>query len=104
MEKTIQRCLDEMKKSNVERIALFGATEVARILMGLLDNEHLSVAYILDSQFEGCEFHGVPVLNQEDVHMLSVDAVLITSLDPIEKLDTQLKIFGIDEKLVWRLP
>ncbi|MBB28945.1 MAG: MarR family EPS-associated transcriptional regulator [Gemmatimonadetes bacterium] len=104
MEKTIKRCLDEMRKSGVERIALFGASEVAKILLSLLKSEHLTVECVLDGNFKGLEFHGVPVLKEDDVKELCVDAVLITSLDTNDKLEDQLRSFGVEDELVWRLP
>jgi DNA-binding MarR family transcriptional regulator len=103
MEDKLRRCLMQMSKTGVERVMLFGANDVARILLGLTDCMGTTIVGVLDNEYEGEAFHNVPVFKNESLHKVMWGGLLITSIEDIEEVEAQLARLGISEKTIWTL-
>ena len=103
MEEKLRGCLAEMADAGVKRVVLYGASDVARILLGLVDGGCPEVVGVLDEVHEGHVFHGVPVVRGEGLGELAWDGVLITSLDGFEEVEERLQALGVDAEAVWQV-
>ena len=93
--------LDEMGEAGVRRVVLYGASDVARILLGMVNGEGLEVVGVIDGKYEGHEFQGVPVI--ERLEDMEWDGVLITALDDFETVEEQLRKLGVASEGIWKL-
>ena len=103
MEEKLRGCLAEMAEAGVKRVVLYGASDVARILLGLVDGACPEVVGVLDETHEGHAFHGVPVVRGEGLGELAWDGVLITSLDGFEEAEERLQTLGVKAEAIWKL-
>ncbi|MBK34470.1 MAG: hypothetical protein CME26_02940 [Gemmatimonadetes bacterium] len=81
MEDKLLSCVKEIESSGVDRIALYGASDVARILLGIVADRAVKVVGVVDPGYAGREYHGCPIIPVEDLSTWSWDAMLITSID-----------------------
>ena len=103
VEEKLQTCLAGMSEAGVQRIALFGASEAARIILSVVEHDGTEVVGIADDSLEGKAFNGVPLMSEEELKSLQVDAVLVTELDDLDATDRRLRDLGVPESKVWRL-
>ena len=103
MEEKLLRCLTEMLQAGVKRVVLYGASDVARILLGLVDGVGVDVIGVVDDSYEGREFHGVSVFKSEQLNELRWDGVLITALEDFDRVEERLQELGVVQEAIWRL-
>ena len=103
VEEKLGECLLKMGRAGVETVLLYGASDAARIVMGLVSGNGIRVVGVMDERCEASEFGGVPVVKASGLQELEWDGVLITSLDDLDVVDDQLAHIGIDSSRVWRL-
>ena len=103
MEEKLHRCLNEMVKTGVERVVLYGASDVARILGEMVNGEGVEVVGVVDDAYEGREFHGMVVVKGLQLKELKWDGVLITTLNRLDEAEERLRDFGVREKVIWKL-
>jgi len=107
VEEKLTQCLSEMCKAGVETVLLYGASDAARIVMGivmvLVSDNGIRVVGVMDERCEASEFGGVPVIEASRLQELEWDGVLITALDDLDGVEDQLAHIGIDSSKVWRL-
>jgi EPS-associated MarR family transcriptional regulator len=103
IEEKIRRSLEAMVRTETEQIALYGVSDVARILFDLLNGHPLRVVGIVDDAYEGGEFCGHRVLRSEALGRLGYDRLLVTSLEDPEQVDQRLLKLGVDRKKIWRI-
>ena len=96
-------CLRQMAAAGMRRIALYGASDAARIVLEQMEASGLEVAGVVDDGRRGTLFHGVPVISGAELSREQVDAVLITVLDEVEDAEVQLRAAGWDAGRVWRV-
>ena len=70
-----------MTWAGVKRVVLYGTSDVAPILVGIVDGTGPEMVAVLDEGQDGREFHGIPAVKQEHLQELDWDGVLITSGD-----------------------
>jgi DNA-binding MarR family transcriptional regulator len=102
MEAKLHRCLGEMAEAGVKRVVLYGAGDVARILLGLTDAQ-VKIIGVVDEWYEGEYFYGVRVLRNGQLLNGTWDGVLITGLEEIEEVENRLLQAGVAEKAIWTL-
>jgi DNA-binding MarR family transcriptional regulator len=102
MEEKLRRCLLDMAEADVKRVVLYGANDVARILFGLTDGL-VEIVGVVDDEYDGQTFHGVPVLKNGQLQAGLWDGVLITRLEDVAEAEGQLLQLGVDEKAIWTL-
>ena len=103
VEQKLARCLRAMGEAGVERVVLLGASDAARIVMGLVQGNGIEVVGVLDCDSEEREFGGVPIVDENGLDDLEWDGMLITALDGLDAVDRQIVELGLLESKVWRL-
>jgi len=103
VEAKLRHCLAAMAAAGTKRIVLCGASEAAKIVLGLVDGNGIEVVGVVDSQYAEDRFNGLPVLQSEDLEDVEWDGVLITALDGVEEVEAQLRDWGLPEERIWRL-
>ena len=98
MEVKLRECLSEMAAAGVRRVVLYGASDVARILTGLMDGQ-MAVVGVVDAGYEGHDFHGAPVVRALDGVVW--DGVLITALDGVDEAEAALVAQGVKAEAIW---
>lgn len=101
MESKLRVCLSKMEDSGVRRLALYGATDVARILLDMLANSPIELVAVVDEALAGSDFHGIGVLRELDA--AAADGIVITSLEGIDKTIDGLLTKGFPEEVIWTL-
>ena len=104
VEEKLTQCLAAMGEAGVERVLLYGASDAARIVMGLAGGNGIRVVGVLDDDYGEPGFQGVPVVDGEKLRDLEWDGMLVTDLDDIQRLDSRMAQLGIPDSKVWRLP
>jgi len=104
MEAKLCRCLGEMAEAGVKQVVLYGASDVARILLDLADCKRPEiVGVVVEGDYDEPEFHGVPVIKNGHLHDVTWDAVLITTLEVVVEAEAQLHQLGVPEAAIWTL-
>ena len=103
MEEKLLRCLQAMDEAGVSRIVLFGATDVARILLDLAQQNGVGVTGVVDDAYEGTEFHGVPLFHTGGMEEHDWDGVLVTVLEDPDAATIQLENSGVRREAIWQL-
>ena len=103
VEEKLAECLAAMGEAGVRQIALFGASEAARIVLSAVQHKRIEVVAVVDNSFEGDAFSGVRVAAEDELQTLDWDAVLITELNDVDGADIRLCELGVPESKVWRL-
>ena len=103
MEDKLRWCLMEMARAGVERVVLYGASDVARILLGLADRDGPQVVGVIDGGCEARIFHGVPVFRLHQLREISWDRVLITTLEDMANTEERLREAGVALEAIWAL-
>ena len=103
VEVKLQQCLGQMAKNGVEKIVLYGANDVAKIVLDLVQGNGAEVVGILDEGYQGREFKGKKVIGRDELRDIGWDGVLITALEDLEKVEERLQEMGIPAEKVWRL-
>ena len=103
VEEKLEQCLAEMGRAGVRRVILYGASDAARIVMGLVGGNGIRAVGVVDDGLEVGEFSGVPVVAPGDVSRLGWDGMLVTALDNLDAVDDQIEKLGLPESRVWRL-
>ena len=91
-----------MSEAGVNRALLYGANDVARILMGLTDAQ-VEIVGVVDGNYNGQDFCGVPLLKHGQLQDVVYDAILITALNNIDDAELHLYQMGILKESVWTL-
>ena len=103
MEQKLRRCLDEMTAAEVKKVVLYGASDVARILLDMTDDCGVMVSAVVDDDYDGHQFHGVRVLKKRQLKDLDDCRVLITYLENLEKAEQDLVDLGVKKERIWSL-
>ena len=103
VEARLEAALQRLAASGVRRLVLYGASEVARIVLGLVEPRGVEVVGVVDGVLGGAEFHGVPTLRPGDLAEVAWDGVLITALGDPEQAEARLRALGVPDECVWRL-
>ena len=99
----LQRALSEMSRANVKRVVLFGASDVAQILIDMFEIQKIDLVGIVDDSLEVSVFHGFPVIPGEQLADYQWDGILITSLEILEDVEQQLHSIGVEKEAIWTL-
>lgn len=103
MEEKLRRCLEEMDEAGLEKLVLYGASDVARILLELANGRGPEVVGIVDESYVGHEFHSVQVLKGGQLQEVSWDGVLITEIEDVEAAEVYLHRLLVPDHAVWKL-
>lgn len=103
MENKLRQSLSEMEASGINQIVLYGTGEVARILLEMLSRSCVNVVGIVDDQFHGDEFQGLPVIKSSCLDQFKWDCVLITQTDNLDAVELSLHNANISPEAIRRL-
>ena len=103
MEEKLSYCLEEMRRAGVNRVVLYGASDVARILMGLAHNKNPEIIGVIDDNYIGQEFYGGSIIRTEELFNKKWDGLLITTLEVVDETEAQLIQRGVLEDTIWKL-
>jgi DNA-binding MarR family transcriptional regulator len=100
VEDKLGQCLQDFANQGFKKILLYGVSDVAHILNGMITNDSLQVVGIVDPHYVGEEFHNIPVLDLTGFDKLQWDVVVITTLENLEQSEAQLHSLGISTKVI----
>ena len=103
VEGKLRHCLREMATSGAQKIALCGASEAAKIVLGLVEDYSIEVIGVVDGKCTDDRFDGLSLLQGEVLKNVEWDGVLITALEGLEDIEIQLRYWGVPEERIWRL-
>ena len=103
VEATLEQSLREMAASGVRRIVLCGASEVIRIVLGLVEANEIEVIGILGDNSIGAKYEGLVIFDRDELNELAWDGLLITALEDLDRVEAQLQDWGLPEEKIWRL-
>ena len=93
-----------MGEAGVQRIVLFGASEAARIVLSVVEQDDgIEVVAIADDSCDGVAFGGVALVPEDGLDSPAWDGVLITALNDLDGADSRLRELEVPESKVWRL-
>ena len=92
-----------MAAVGVKRIVLFGASEAARIVQGLVDGTGIEVVGVIDRDAAANSIDDLQTRNKADLMESEWDGIMITALEELEEVETQLRNLGLPEDRIWRL-
>jgi hypothetical protein len=101
VEVKLRHCLSDMASAGVEKVVLCGASEAARVVLGLVEGSGIEVIGILGGK--PGELSDIPLLHDEDLNTIEWDGVLITALEGLDEVEAQLRDWGFPETKIWRL-
>jgi len=88
------------RKKTVKSILFLGVTELAEIAYVLLKETPIEFIGVIDSERKGEFFFGEIVMHTSQIHELSFDHIIITSLDPSRKWFNYLIDLGVPPEKV----
>jgi len=103
VETKLRRSIDEMAASGVKKVVLYGVSDATKIVLELMDKHEAKVIGILDDKYADSSYHGVVIVEAEDLLHIEWDGILITDLEGLEIIDAQLCDMGVSEDRIWRL-
>ena len=103
VEEKLETCLKQMEHAGVEKVVLSGASDAARIVLGLVIGNGIEIVAIVDDTLADAQFAGVQVIKAEQLTQLDWDGLLITSLEDLDGEDQRLRRMGLPENKIWRL-
>ena len=103
VEEKLTECLADIGAAGVRRLVLLGASDAARIVIGLVGGNGISVVGVLDDQHNEEELAGVRVIRPAQLAELEWDGVLITALGDLDGVDDLVTAMGLPAQMVWRL-
>ena len=103
VESKLQQCLGDMAQSGVRKVVIYGATEAARIVMGLVESTDIQIVGVVDETLVSSSFSGAVVLKPEDLQVLEFDGVLIMALERLDEAEDKLRNWGLSEERIWSL-
>ena len=103
VEEKLRRCLSEMASAGVKRVVLYGASDAARVLFGMVDGDGVAVVGVVDDAHGSGVFSGMPVVKSWELRDLAWDGVLITALEDFEGAEARLEELGVSQEAIWKL-
>ena len=103
VEEKLMECLADIRTAGVRSLVLLGASDAARIVIGLVGGNGISVVGVLDDQHNDEELAGVRVIRTAALAGLEWDGMLITALDDLDGVDELVTAMGLPAQKVWRL-
>ena len=103
VEMKLRRSIDRMAASGVKKVVLYGISDVTKIILDLMERHEAKVIGVLDDNCVDNSYHGVAIIEAEDLLHMEWDGILITNLEGLDVIDAQLCDMGVPENRVWRL-
>jgi DNA-binding MarR family transcriptional regulator len=103
VEQKLLRCLREMDAAGATRILLYGATDAARILLDLAQQNGVEVVGVVDDDYDGMDFHGVPAFPSRHLREHTWDGILVTTLQGPDEATGLLRGRGVPPDSIWEL-
>ena len=103
IEEKIRRSLDALARTEVQRVMLYGVSDIARILFDSLNGYAIRVLGVVDDVYEGKEFCGHPILKSDALDRIDYDRLLVTSLEEPEKVEQKLLKLAVRQERIWRI-
>jgi DNA-binding MarR family transcriptional regulator len=103
VEAKLELCLRDMAATGSKKLVLCGVSEVAKIVLGMVDGYGIEVVGVIDRNFIQTRYNGLPGLDSEDLREIEWDGVLISALEGLEEVEAHLRDWGIAEEQIWRL-
>ena len=103
LEEKLRHSIDEMASAGVQKILLYGASDAARILVGIVNGEPVEVVGVVDDEYEGREFHGVPVISNGQLGDLQWEGILITDTNDLDGMEKRLEGMEVPKEAIWTL-
>lgn len=103
VEEKIRRNMDALILAGVERVVLYGVSDMARILFDSLNGHSVHVIGVVDDVYGGKEFCGHAILKSDALARIDYDKLLVTSLDEPGQVEQRLLRSGVQQERIWRI-
>ncbi len=103
VENKLQRCLREMKAAGVQRIVLFGVSDVVPVAIDQTYAQELSVVGILDDVYVKESYDGLSVWCAVSEIEVDWDGLLVTDLAEWDDVERRLDMQSIAQEKIWYL-
>lgn len=103
VEVKLRRSIGEMASSGIKKVILYGASDIAKIVLELVEGDGIEVIGIVDKDLSGNSFNNLPLLQCSSLGEIEWDGLLITALDDVDEVEVELRDWGIIEDRIWRL-
>ena len=104
VETKLKQSLRDMAVAGVERVVLCGASEVAKIVLEQVKEDgSIEVIGVFDDQYGQNQFALAPILQADELRQTEWDVILITALDNLDAVETDLLNIGLPADRIWRL-
>ena len=99
----LKQTLQDMSNAKMNRVVLYGASDVAQILIDMLEVEKFCVVGIIDDSLDVSVFHGLSLIPKDQLGSYQWDCVLITGLENLDEAEQELGAIGVDKSAIWTL-
>jgi DNA-binding MarR family transcriptional regulator len=96
----LRRLLIEMEANGIQRIILFGATDLAEIACLISSESSIEIVGIVDDVQRGTRIAGRRILSSHTLKTAHFDKVLVTSTEPKPVVLKRLETIGIEEEKI----
>ena len=103
VENKFQRCLQEMKRVGVQRIVLFGVSDVVRVVVDQTNGQGVSVVGIVDKAYAQGNYNGLKVWHGIAEIEADWDGLLVTDLAEWDEVNRRLAALDLPERKIWHL-
>lgn len=101
VEKKLAATVSDLRANQVERILLFGISDLVRILLGILGDQAPQVVGIIDESAQANLFHmGIRVYGEDEIGSVDWDRILITHLEDVSAAEARLVSNGVDRQSI----
>ena len=103
LEQKLGDSLRQIADAGVKHLLLYGASDVARILLDMTDGRPVAICGIADDSAQGEGFYGIQVISSKRITEVAWDGILITDVENVDAAAKQLATLGVAEHHIWRL-
>jgi len=101
IEEKIRLNVDQLIRMDVKRVALYGISDMTRILCDLVSEPEIEIVGLVDEDYHKKDFCGYQILKCDALADLVYDKLLITSLENHEIIDQKLANYNVSPEQVW---
>jgi DNA-binding Lrp family transcriptional regulator len=101
IEEKIRLNVDQLIRTDVKRVALYGISDMTRILCDMVSEPEIKIVGLVDEDYHKKDFCGYQILQCDALADLDYDKLLITSLENHEIIDQKLANYNISSEQVW---
>jgi DNA-binding MarR family transcriptional regulator len=103
VEQMVLGSLRSMRASGVKNLLLYGASDVARVVIDVAPGQDLNVVGVIDPDLDSEQYYGVDLVGADGFLGEQWEGVLVTDLGNFDIVDARLAVLEIDPSRIWRI-